>query len=185
MNHASELPSAVQQQLQALRIHLRRTAALRGLGLLLLTGTGALVSLLIADFVFDFESSTRMALLVGLIAFCATICLLTIVRPFLLQLPDDELAAVAERRFPDLRERLTSLVELSDDRLPENQRGSALMREMLQREAVRAVGRSDLIDAVDTSKAIRRSVAGMFAVAICAFLLMLFPNRHHQGTANR
>ncbi|MHC4875657.1 MAG: coiled-coil domain-containing protein [Planctomycetota bacterium] len=176
MNHRSELPAAVQQQLQALRSHLRRTAALRGFGLLLLTGTATLIALLTADFAVDFESSTRAALLTGLVALCVTTCVLTIVRPFLLQIPDDELAAIAERRYPELRERLTSLVELSDNRLPEQQRGSALMREMLQRETVVAVERSDLMDAVNAGRAVRCSIAGMIVAAACVLCWLLFPN---------
>ncbi|MBI1310968.1 hypothetical protein GC176_06635 [bacterium] len=176
MEQVLELPAEVQQQLDELRAHLRRTVALRGFGRLLLIGTSALLAVTVSDFLFDFEASTRSLLLSGLVLLCGVVSVFGVVRPFLRRLPDEEIAALAERRFPELRERLTSLVELSDERLPESERGSALMREMLQRETVRGVRRNDLLDAVASGRAVRCTVTGMFAVAACLFCWLLFPD---------
>lgn len=176
MDHACDVPVAVQQELGNLRLHLRRTEALRGFGVLLLLGTGMLVVSLTADFLADLDSSTRLWLLAGQVLLCLAAGVLGVVRPFLREIPDEDVAALAERRFPELSERLTSLVELSDERLPESERGSALMREMLQQETVREVSRNDLVDAVEAGRAVRPTVLGMVAVATCLLWLLLLPH---------
>ncbi len=56
---ADQLPAAVQQELDSLRVHLRRTAALRGLGYCLLDSGRFAFAALAADFLLDLESSTR------------------------------------------------------------------------------------------------------------------------------
>ena len=176
MDHAREVPAVLQQELNGLRVHLRQTEALRGFGCLLLLGTGLLVAALVADFLFDLEASTRAWLLAGQILLSLAAGYLGIVRPLLRQISDADVAALAERKFPELGERLTSLIELSDEQLPESERGSALMREMLLRETVRKVDRTELPEAVDSSRAVRPTVIGMFAVAACLFWLLLLPN---------
>jgi len=175
MDHPCDVPVAVQQELDGLRVHLRQTEALRGFGRLLLLGTGLLVCSLAADFLLDLETQTRAWLLAGQVLLCLVAGGLGIARPLLRRIPDSDVAALAERKFPELGERLTSLIELSDDRLPDSERGSALMREMLQREAVQTVGRTDLPGAVDSRRAVRPTVLGMFGVAACVFWLLLFP----------
>ena len=176
MDHAREVPAVVQQELNGLRVHLRRTEALRGFGRLLLLGTGLLFAALATDFVLDLETATRAWLLAGQVLLCLAAGVLGIVRPFLQKISDEDVAALAERKFPELGERLTSLIELSDDQLPESERGSALMREMLVRETVRKVDRTDLPEAVNSSRAARPTVLGMVAVAVCLLWLLMFPN---------
>ena len=176
MDHAREVPAVVQQELNGLRVHLRRTEALRGFGRLLVLGAGLLFAALAADFLLDLEAATRAWLLAGQGLLCLTAGFLGIVRPFLRKIPDEDVAALAERKFPELGERLTSLIELSDEQLPESERGSALMREMLVRETVRKVDRTDLPEAVNSSRAARPTVIGMVAVAAGLLWLLLFPD---------
>lgn len=170
------LPAVVVRELENLDAHWRRTAALGGCGRLLVLGTVLLVGSLIGDLLLDFEAVTRSWLLAGLMLTVAGYGWMAVIRPLVQRVPPEDLAALAERRFPELRERLTSLVELSSDGLAEGERGSPLMRELLQRETERAVSRRDLLEAVESGRAVRPAIAGMVAVAACLFCWLLLPS---------
>ncbi len=175
MVQARKVPDTVQSELNRLRVRLRQTTALRGLGHLLLTGTGTLLAALVADFLFDFEAATRYCLLAGQLLLCVALCVSGVVRPLLRRLADEDIAAIAERKFPHLGERLTSLIELANDRLPESERGSALMREMLEQETITAVRETDLVHAIESRRAADPAITGVAVAAIGILWVLLFP----------
>jgi hypothetical protein len=170
------LPHAVTSQLDSLRRRIRRIAVLRGCGLLLTLSCGLLVSTLLVDFLLDLEPASRS---VGFVGFCfAEIALFgfLLVRPFVIQLKDAEVASLAEERFPELGERVSSLVELSDPDIPENEKGSPLMRDLLEEETVQELARCDINEAVSTRPAVRRLGYGLGTLSFLVLSLLIFPS---------
>ena len=94
---------------------------------------------LLADFVWDFPIAVRSSLL-GLSAVVAAFFTWRqLIRPAVRSARTEELAALLESRHPELQERLTSAVELSNPDAPDEYRGSLLMRELLLKQARESV----------------------------------------------
>lgn len=170
------LPHAVTSQLDSLRGRIRHVAFLRGCGLFLTLSCGLLIVTLLADFLFDLEAASR---LVGFVAFCvAEVVLLgfLLVRPLIIRLKDPEVALLAEEKFPELGERVSSLVELADPDVPEDEKGSPLMRELLEEETLKALARCDFDDAVSAQPAVRRLGYGIGTLSFLALSLLIFPS---------
>lgn len=170
------LPHAVTSQLDSLRRRVRRVAFLRGCGLFLTVSCGLLVATMLVDFLFDLEPSSRV---IGFAGFClAEIALFAflLVRPFVVKLKDAEVASLAEERFPELGERVSSLVELSDPDIPESDKGSPLMRDLLEEETVQELARCDFHEAVSSKPAMRRLGYGMGTLSFLLLSLLIFPS---------
>ena len=170
------LPQAVTSQLDSLRRRVRRVAFLRGCGLFVALSCGLLVAAMLVDFLFDLESSSRV---VGFVGFCVVEAALfgfLLVRPCVIRLKDAEVASLAEERFPELGERVSSLVELSDPDIPEAEKGSPLMRDLLEEETVQELARCDINEAVSSQPAIRRLSFGLGTLAFLILLLLVFPS---------
>ncbi len=170
------LPHAVTSQLDSLRGRIRRIAFLRGCGLFLMLSCGLLVGTMLIDFLLDLESSSRLA---GFVAFCVAEVLLSVlllIRPLVVYLKDAEVAALAEEKFPELGERVSSLVELADPDIPEIEKGSPLMRDLLEEEALKELGRCDFDKAVSTRPAVRRLSYGLVTLSFLLFSLLIFPS---------
>ncbi|MFT5325430.1 MAG: hypothetical protein ACI8P0_003299 [Planctomycetaceae bacterium] len=170
------LPHAVTSQLDSLRGRIRRVAFLRGCGLFLTLTCGLLVSMLLIDFLFDLEASSRLA---GFATFCVAEVVLfgfLLVRPLVIRLRDPEVALLAEEKFPELGERVSSLVELSDPNIPEDEKGSPLMRDLLEEETLKALARCDFNEAVSARPAVRRLGYGFGTLSFLALSLLIFPS---------
>jgi hypothetical protein len=170
------LPHAVTSQLDSLRSRIRRVAFLRGCGLFLTLSCGLLIATMLIDFLLDLEPSSRIA---GCVGFCVTEVALfgfLLVRPFVIRLKDAEVASLAEERFPELRERVSSLVELADPTIPEDEKGSPLMRDLLEEETVKELARCDFDEAVSVQPAVRRLGYGLGTLSFLILSLLIFPS---------
>ena len=170
------LPHAVTSQLDSLRGRIRRVAFLRGCGLFLTLTCGLLVGTLLIDFLFDLEASSRLA---GFATFCVAEVLLfgfLLVRPMFIRLRDPEVALLAEEKFPELGERVSSLVELADPDIPEHEKGSPLMRDLLEEETLNALAQCDFNEAVSARPAVRRLGYGFGTLSFLALSLLIFPS---------
>lgn len=170
------LPEAVTSQLDALRRRVRQVALLYGAGLFLTISCGLLVAVMLVDWLIDLEAGSRVA---GLITFCLVeMALLAwlVIRPAIQRLRDVELAVLAEEHFPELGERVSSLVEFSDPETPESEKGSPLMRELLEEETVQALTDCDFDEAVSTKPGIRRLGMGLGTLAFLVLTLLVFPS---------
>ena len=170
------LPHAVTSQLDSLRRRIRRVAFLRGCGLFLSLSCGLLVGTLAIDYLFDLEASSRLT---GFAAFCVAEVLLfgfLLVRPLVIRLKDPEVALLAEEKFSELGERVSSLVELADPEIPEDEKGSPLMRDLLEDETLKALARCDFNEAVSARPAVRRLGYGLGTLSFLALSLLIFPS---------
>ncbi|HUG91200.1 MAG TPA: hypothetical protein VML55_10215, partial [Planctomycetaceae bacterium] len=146
--------------------HLRRVRMIRGLGWLAVVLTFLLAGAFTFDLLVKPAAGLRVILLAGIGVAAAAVFVQTVVRPVLRKHTAAELAAVVEHAYPDLGERLTSAIELNDPSLPEEWKGSALMREMLTRQTMRSVAPLDFATAVSQSRATRASLCGMAALVL-------------------
>lgn len=170
------LPHAVTSQLDSLRARIRRVAFLRGCGLFLTLSCGLLIATTLVDFLLDLEPASRLA---GFVGFCVTEVVLfgfLLVRPLFIRLEDAEVALLAEERFPELGERVSSLVELADPEIPEADKGSPLMRDLLEEETVKELARCDFDEAVSVQPAVRRLGYGLGTLSFLILSLMIFPS---------
>jgi hypothetical protein len=170
------LPHAVTSQLDSLRGRIRRIAFLRGCGLFLTLSCGLLVCMMLIDFLLDLEPSSRLA---GFVGFCVAEVLLVgflLVRPLVVRLKDAEVASLAEEKFPELGERVSSLVELADPDIPEDEKGSPLMRDLLEEETLKELGRCNFDEAVSASPAVKRLSYGLGTLSFLALTLLIFPS---------
>ena len=170
------LPHEVTSQLDSLRGRIRRVASLRGCGLFVTLSCGLLISTLLIDFLFDLETASRLASVVG---FCVAEVLLfgfLLVRPMFIRLKDAEVALLAEEKFPELGERVSSLVELADPDIPEDEKGSPLMRDLLEEETLEALARCDFDEAVSVRPAVRRLSYGFGTLSFLLLSLLIFPS---------
>lgn len=170
------LPHTVTAQLDSLRRRVRRVAFLRGCGLFLTLSCGLLISIALTDFLLDLTVTSR---LLAFLSFCfveAVLAGVLLIRPFVIPLKDAEVATLAEERFPELGERVSSLVELSDPDIPESEKGSPLMRDLLEEETIQELARCDFNEAVSTRPAIRRLSYGVGTLSFLILSLLIFPS---------
>lgn len=163
------LPYEITSRLAELRTQVRRQALIRGAGLSLCGVVGGLVALLLLDYLGDLSSATRGLMLTGWLAGSAALIYWLLVRPVVRTIPDADLAALAERHVPALGERVSSLTELADANVPESQKGSRLMRELLEAETLSLLRSCQLDEAVPMQAAVRRLWLG--SAALAAFLV--------------
>jgi hypothetical protein len=170
------LPHAVTSQLDSLRGRIRRVAFLRGCGLFVTLSCGLLIGTLLIDFLVDLEPASRIA---GFVGFCVAEVLLIgflLVRPLFIRLRDPEVALLAEEKFPELGERVSSLVELADPDIPEDEKGSPLMRDLLEEETLKALAHCDFNEAVSARPAVRRLGYGFGTLSFLILSLLIFPS---------
>jgi len=163
------LPNEITSRLNELRTQVRRQALIRGAGLSLCGIVCGLVALLLLDYLGDLSSATRGLMLTGWLAGSAALVYWLLVRPLARAIPDADLAALAERHVPALGERVSSLTELADANVPESQKGSRLMRELLEAETLSLLRNCHLDEAVPMQAAVRRLWLG--SAALAAFLV--------------
>ncbi len=166
---AAPLPPVLEAKLSDLAAGVRRLRVARGLGWLTLTmfgGAGLAIGL---DAAFDLPGWVRGLMLVGWLAAAGLVAWRLVVRPWREPVPAAGLAALVERYFPGLSERLTTLVELHERIEPGN--GSRGLVGVLARETDQRTRRLDFSRAAPAGPAV--SVAALAAVAAVAVLAPL------------
>ena len=165
------IPPQIEQQLLALDRQIRDLAFLRGtgrlvLGLCLFLGCG-----LVLDALLDLNSALRWGLLISGMALAGLLVWRGLIRPAFAPVSLSTLAAMIEEQFPELRERLISLVELrggdSTDLAPG---ASRLMQDLLARQTLKAVSHIS-VDKVTANQSPLRAIVS----AAAAVLLLVAP----------
>ena len=162
------IPPLIEQQLLSLDKQIRDVSFIRGAdrfvwGVCLLGGS------LLLDAWLALSGTIRIGLLGIWIASAGILLWRGLVRPALQPVSFSALAALVEKQFPELSERLTSLVELrgadGDELAPG---ASSLMQDLLARQTVKALDRVT-VDHAATHKGSFRAV--MAAAVVALFLL--------------
>ncbi len=162
------LPDGIEQQLLALDRQVRDATFGRGISRLALIVPVTVGICLAADWWLGLSGSVRLLFVVGCGLLAIAVAWREILRDFWRPVSLSELAALVERQHPELKERLTSLVELHEH---ETHGASLVMRDLLARQTTKAVERLDLSD---TAPAIRSPGTAVMAFAACVLLLAPF-----------
>ncbi len=163
-----DLPDNIERQLLALDRQVRDAVFGRGISRVALVAPLSLGLCLAIDWRLGLSGSWRLALLCGWALLFVAVAWRELLRPLRRPLSLPELAALAEREHPELKERLTSLVELRHEATPGT---SPVMRDMLARQTAKVVDRLDLSDA---APAIRSPRTALLAAIACLLLLAPF-----------
>ncbi|MBC8114222.1 MAG: hypothetical protein H7062_07585, partial [Candidatus Saccharimonas sp.] len=161
----AQLPESIERPLLALDRQVRDAVFTRGISRLALVVAVGLAACLVADWLLCLSGSVRGGLLavwglvVGLFAWHQ------VLRPMWRPLSLAELAALIEGQHPELKERLTSLIEFRTTGAAPG--ASRLMRELMAKQTVKAVERLDLSEAAPTNRSPRMA----FAAVVACFLL--------------
>jgi len=150
-------------RLSVLGVHVRRLALLRGLGWVLLIPAIGIALGMFIDLMWEIGTTTRMVLLavscLGAVA-VAAVCL---ARTFISRPSPAELAALVERAHPEVGEQLSSVVELNDPKVPDEHKGSPLMRDLLMGQTLKTIGPIDFQKSVSSRRARRSAFCGTAA----------------------
>ncbi|MCA9115467.1 MAG: hypothetical protein KDA79_10290, partial [Planctomycetaceae bacterium] len=150
-----DLPPELATRLNQLKQRLRLLAAARGLATTLAVTLSLTCAGLLVDLLWELPLTVRYGLLAGTAGSAVVLFLLLVLRPLFRKYSATELAAIVEQANPRLRERILCLVELSDPDVPESEKGSPLMRSLLERQAIRQAAGVDFAGSVSTRRALR------------------------------
>ncbi|HEY0984652.1 hypothetical protein [Schlesneria sp.] len=136
---APGIPTQIEQQLLGLDKQLRDAAFIRGVSRLIVGMALYLVGVVVLDAWLGLSGTIRGVLLGGWVVLAVVLIWRGVLRPMWAPVSFASLAAVVEQQFPELRERLTSLVELRGSDGTELAPGaSRLMQDLLARQTVKA-----------------------------------------------
>ena len=161
------IPPLIERQLLALDKQIRDSAFIRGagrlvLGICLFLGGGFLL-----DGFLGLNGAVRGCLLGAWIAFALWLLWRGVVRPAIAPVSFSALAALVEQQFPELRERLTSLVELRGNEGTELAPGaSKLMQDLLARQTVKALDQYSVEEVGSNDGPMKAVLAGAFSVLL-------------------
>ena len=170
MSAASPLPGVIRDKLLAMDRQHRELAVVSGVGLFLCLASAAVGLCLLADAYGNLSSTWRGGFLFSL--GCALLggSWWFVIRPLWRRRSWAELAAAVERDHPELKERLTTLIELRGD-AEFGRVSSPLMRDMLAKQTVKAVSDVDFTQTLPAGRSLQRGALGLAALAV---LLMPF-----------
>jgi hypothetical protein len=169
------LPPSLRQRIAAVARRVRLLRAARGLALVVLLLAGTAGAAALADFGLDLPANVRQAVFASWLGLGAVAFLGAVVFPLFRRLQPAALAAVIEEKYPDLGERLTSAVELSD--CPDSCHGSPLMLALLMEDAEHRTRPLDFRPAVPARSAGRWAFASALAVLALAASSFAWPDR--------
>ncbi|MDB5342866.1 MAG: hypothetical protein JWP89_1243 [Schlesneria sp.] len=168
-----ELPDSIERQLLVLDRQVRDAIFSRGISRLGVAVPLLLGACLLTDWFLGLGGNTRLTLLATWLLLIVAIAWRQVLRPLFKAPSYSELAALVERQHPELKERLTSLVELHDSQTPGTSR---VMRDLLARQTARAIDRLDVSDAVPAIRSAGTAVLAMMAIALLFAPFAVAPN---------
>ena len=139
----SGMPSGLEASFSRLTTRLFVLTLFRGLGRWLTGMAIVLAVVLLSDWMFDWSADVRNVMLWSLPVWAVGFLWMFLVRPLSQSLSPVEKAALIDLHYPELRERLTSTVEFCDPNLPEEYKGSAVMRDLVMRETISSLPKVD------------------------------------------
>ncbi|HEY2785156.1 MAG TPA: hypothetical protein VGJ05_09295, partial [Fimbriiglobus sp.] len=171
---AAVMPAVLNDRLAAVAAVVRRARFVRGLSYasIIIVGTGLLAVVL--DSFYQFTRGGRGALFASWLAVSAVAVWRFVRRPLRSPVKYSELAAVVERHFPTLAERLSTLVNLNESADPSN--GSRQLISYLANETAQRSKRLNFQRAVPAWRAVRTGLITSFLV-----LLVLSPILYVSG----
>ena len=166
-------PSELQRKLQRLRARLRGLVLLSGASRVVLAAVGILAGALLLDWATKLDSPGRIIVLAAALGGLGAALWRFLIAPLRLPMGNEELALLVERRFPTLRDRLISTVQLSRaaDVAP-------LSNAMVQALSAETVYETSALDFADVTSGRRPRIwltAAVVAVAAASAYSMLFP----------
>jgi hypothetical protein len=168
MSTMTALPPDLREKLASVIGRIRRLQILRGVSTLILGLSLAGGLAMLADFCFDLPAEARETILGVWFALGTMLVLFGLVIPLARRLDPQALAAAIEAEFPDLREQLTSSVELAG--VTDIHHGSAALIALLIAETGTQTSRLNFFKAFPAGRSARWS-----ALAGAAVLLILSP----------
>ncbi len=168
MSTMTALPPNLREKLASVIGRIRRLQILRGLSYLILGMSLAGGLAMLVDYCFDLPAEVRETILGVWFALGAVLVLFGLVIPLARRLDPQALAAAVEAEFPDLREQLTSSVELAG--VTDIHHGSAALIALLIAETGTQTSRLNFLKAFPAARSARWS-----ALAGAAVLLILSP----------
>lgn len=175
---AIPLPVALEEKLDDVAAEVRRLRVLRGASWFAAVTFSVPLVAVGLDVIFDLSGLVRGLLLVGWLLTAALLGWLLVIRRLRGDIPPRELAAAIEREFPNLAERLSTLVELSEKADPGN--GSKGMIKLLAQETEKRAKKMDFGKVAPTGFSLR--LAGF---AVLVGLLALTPLFAFRGATER
>lgn len=174
---AALLPSRVTTELRRLEGRIRSLSVLSGLAVAVLAMVVVTAIAFVLDYWLDLSASSRWIALGSLLTTGIVFGAYGMRRLFFrVSLPD--LAAAVEEKHPEFGERLVSLVEFSQPGVEEKDKGSAMMRSLLERETLQLVAPSDFTDVVDHTRAAWRSLAAGVAVVMLLIPFLMWKDNY-------
>ncbi|MCH7990557.1 MAG: hypothetical protein IID46_15555, partial [Planctomycetes bacterium] len=160
------LPGDLSKRLRQLELRIRKLALMRGMGMLaLLLAAGIGFSILI-DLRWELSVGLRTGILTAVGLCAGWVTLRYIVWPCIAKVSQAELATIVETSHPELAERLSSTIELNDPSVPERDRGSALMRELLTKQTLSTTTSLAFPESASNRRAVRATLVGAAAVLL-------------------
>ena len=109
----AEKMDSVRKRLHGVRRTLRSLYLTEGIARVLLTLIAFLLLTFALDFLLDLPVEVRLVLLGGGILWVLTVLWRKFLRRLAIRIPDDDLALLVEREYPELRDRLISAVQFA------------------------------------------------------------------------
>src|SRR5262249_5832179 len=169
------LPSTLREKLAAAARRVRLLRAVRGLSILTLTLVLVAAAALVVDAWLDLPAVVRRIILASWTGLGVGLALFGILVPLCRRIDTSALAALVEERHPDLGERLTSSVELSDDTRSAN--GAPALIALLIDETETRSGPLDFVQAVPARHAGRAACAALVVLLVPLVAAVIMPGR--------
>ena len=161
------IPPLIEQQLLVLDKQIRDTAFVRGAGRLVLGISIFLGCGLLLDACLGLNGTIRGILLAAWVLLAFGLLWRNVIRPMFAPVSLASLAALVEQQFPELRERLTSLVELRGSEGTELAPGtSKLMQDLLARQTIKAFNQLSLDQVTFQRGPLRTALCAAAAVVL-------------------
>ena len=170
------LPKSIHRNLRSLDTRIRTQAGVRGLGIAVAICAAVIALCVLTDWLVDLSRFVRFGLL-GLFCGVAVMCVVRfILVPLFQRFDANELATLLESGNPELKESVSSTVELSDESVPEQHRGSRWMRMQLIARSGEAAADAVASRAVPLQTTLRALGLGLLAIAILALPFGIWPS---------
>ena len=171
----SSLPPDIASRLGSLERYVRSLNFMRGVGMVVAAAGISLGLCLLADYLFSLSPIARILLAAIGVTVVARVTWKTLIQPLFLSFDDTELAAMVESAYPGIEEKLTSTLELNDESIPAEFRGSRFMRERLAKNCATTVQPVQFTSAVSKTDSLRALMLGAIALVLLLAPLFIWP----------
>ncbi|MFO1006523.1 MAG: hypothetical protein U0929_11225 [Planctomycetaceae bacterium] len=159
------LPLRLSLEFARLEGRLRTLSVFSGLAAAVVVFAMIALVVMALDYWIDLSTTSRWLAFLMLLGSTCSIGVYALRRMFR-DIPLPELAAAVEEMHPDFGERLLSLVEFIEPGTEEKDKGSAMMRSLLERETLELVTPTDFAGVIDHSRTGWRVAAACIALAL-------------------